>query len=122
LLCIQIDIEYDENMGEWKKLSHVIYQCKYHIVWTPKYRYRILQNEIAEFVERKIRIVSEWKGNRETNPTLVQEGVRPTRNLKKAFRYWDPITSCCTKRILEWQKLDPILFRLRHRRVMKERG
>jgi putative transposase len=48
-------------MGEWKKLAHVIYQCKYHIVWTPKYRYRILEGKIAQFVERKIRVVSEWK-------------------------------------------------------------
>jgi len=29
-------------MAEWKKLSHIIYQCKYHVVWCPKYRYRIL--------------------------------------------------------------------------------
>ena len=38
-------------MDKWKKLSHVIYQCKYHIVWVPKYRYRILKGPVKEFVE-----------------------------------------------------------------------
>jgi len=48
-------------MAKWKKSAHVVYQCSYHLVWTPKYRYRILQGEIKEFVERKIRSVCEWK-------------------------------------------------------------
>ena len=30
-------------MTKWKKLSHTIYQCKYQIVWCPKYRYKILK-------------------------------------------------------------------------------
>jgi len=38
-------------MAKWKKLSHTIYQCKYHIVWCPKYRYRILKGAVAEFVD-----------------------------------------------------------------------
>ena len=48
-------------MAKWKKSSHVVYQCSYHLVWTPKYRYRILQGDIKEFVEKKIRSVCEWK-------------------------------------------------------------
>jgi putative transposase len=48
-------------MAKWKKAAHVVYQCSYHLVWTPKYRYRILQGEIKEYVERKIRVICEWK-------------------------------------------------------------
>ena len=48
-------------MAKWKKSAHVVYQCSYHIVWTPKYRYRILQGLIAEYVEKKIRAICEWK-------------------------------------------------------------
>ena len=29
-------------MAEWKQLAHVMNQCSYHIVWTPKYRFWIL--------------------------------------------------------------------------------
>jgi len=50
-----------EKMAKWKKSAHVVYQCSYHLVWTPKYRYRILQGEIKDQIERKIKAVCEWK-------------------------------------------------------------
>lgn len=48
-------------MTKWKKLSHTIYQCKYHIVWCPKYRYRMLKGAVAEFVESNLRMLCEWR-------------------------------------------------------------
>ena len=48
-------------MSKYKKLSHVIYYHVYHIVWTPKYRFRVLEGKIKEFVEEKIRMLCEWK-------------------------------------------------------------
>ena len=38
----------------FRKLSHTLYECKYHVVFTPKYRYRILKGEVARYVEREI--------------------------------------------------------------------
>ena len=35
-------------MSRFKKLSHVIWHCQYHIVWVPKYRYRVLSGEIGK--------------------------------------------------------------------------
>ncbi len=35
-------------MSRFEKLAHVI--CQYHIVWVPKYRYRVLKNRIKEEV------------------------------------------------------------------------
>ena len=49
-------------MAKWKKIAHVVYQCSYHIVWTPKYRFRILEGDVAKAVEEKIRTICEWKG------------------------------------------------------------
>ena len=48
-------------MSTYKKLSHVIYYHVYHIVWTPKYRFRILEGVVKKGVEDKIRQISEWK-------------------------------------------------------------
>jgi len=48
-------------MAEWKKLSHIIYQCKYHVVWCPKYRYRILKSALPKSVEQTLRILCEWR-------------------------------------------------------------
>ena len=48
-------------MSKYKKLSHVIYKCDYHIVWVPKYRLRILKGVIKTLVEKGIRMLCEWK-------------------------------------------------------------
>ena len=48
--------------GKYRKASHVVYKCDYHIVWVPKYRFRILKGAIKELVEQDIRMLCEWKG------------------------------------------------------------
>src|SRR4030042_4205115 len=48
-------------MSKYKKLSHVIYYHVYHIVWTPKYRYKIMEGKLKEFIEENIRKLCEWK-------------------------------------------------------------
>ena len=48
-------------MAKWKKAAHVVYQCSYHIVWTPKYRFQILEGVVARLIEHKIRAICEWK-------------------------------------------------------------
>jgi hypothetical protein len=37
-------------MSRFRKLTHVIWHCQYHIVWVPKYRYRVLDGDLAEEV------------------------------------------------------------------------
>lgn len=59
-------------MSKYKKLSHVIYKCDYHIVWVPKYRLRILKGSIKALVERDIRSLCEWK-NCEVQELNIQE-------------------------------------------------
>lgn len=49
-------------MSKYKKLSHVVYKCDYHIVWVPKYRFRILTGQIKELVKRDIKMLCDWKG------------------------------------------------------------
>jgi putative transposase len=49
-------------MTKWKKLSHVVYQCSYHIVWCPKYRFRILKGNVGKATEETIRSLCDWKG------------------------------------------------------------
>ena len=49
-------------MSKYKKLSHVVYKCDYHIVWVPKYRFRILKDAVKDLVEKDIQLLCEWKG------------------------------------------------------------
>jgi len=46
-------------MSRFRKLSQTIWHCQYHIIWTPKYRFRIIAGEIANEVENCIRAFSE---------------------------------------------------------------
>jgi putative transposase len=48
-------------MGKYRKLSHVVYRCDYHIVFVPKYRFRVLTGAIAERMERDIRALAGWR-------------------------------------------------------------
>ncbi|MFC0877685.1 IS200/IS605 family transposase [Saccharicrinis sp. FJH2] len=47
-------------MPKYRKLTHCIYSCSYHIVWTPKYRFRILEGKVKEIIESRISQVCEW--------------------------------------------------------------
>ena len=49
-------------MSRFRKLSQTIWHCKYHIVWVPKYRLRILEGKIAREVSNCIRAFSERQG------------------------------------------------------------
>lgn len=49
-------------MSRFRKLSRTIWHCQYHLVWVPKYRYRILSGLVGEEVERCIRAFSERLG------------------------------------------------------------
>ena len=40
--------------SRFKKLSHTLYECKYHIVMCPKYRHRIFKDEIAEYAKQQL--------------------------------------------------------------------
>ncbi|MFO7761774.1 MAG: IS200/IS605 family transposase [Thermodesulfobacteriota bacterium] len=46
-------------MSRFNKLSQTIWHCQYHIVWVPKYRYRILEGRIREDITDYIRSYSD---------------------------------------------------------------
>ncbi|CAJ0999184.1 IS200/IS605 family transposase [Serratia marcescens] len=46
-------------MSRFQRASHVLWHCQYHIVWTPKYRFRILKGNVGKEVYRQIWILSE---------------------------------------------------------------
>ena len=48
-------------MSRFQKLSQTIWCCQYHIVWVPKYRFRILSGEVGREVANCIRTFSAQK-------------------------------------------------------------
>jgi len=49
----------EKQLSRFKKLSQSIWHCQYHIVWVPKYRYKVLRGELARDVENLIRVFSQ---------------------------------------------------------------
>ena len=39
----------------------MVYDCKYHFVWVPKYRFRILEGEIREALRKILEQLCNWK-------------------------------------------------------------
>ncbi len=39
-------------MSRFRKLSHAIWHCQYHLVWVPKYRARILGAEEKQYLKK----------------------------------------------------------------------
>jgi putative transposase len=48
-------------MKDFERLAHAVWQCKYHIVWCPKNRFRILKSEVGKSVRDIIKQLCEWK-------------------------------------------------------------
>ena len=53
-----------------RKNSHVQYDIEYHIVWTTKYRYRVIEGKIAERTRRLI-----VQGCNSKNVTIIKGSV-----------------------------------------------
>lgn len=45
------------------QLEHCTYECSYHIVWTPRYRGKVLGDMyIKQELKREIKAIARWKG------------------------------------------------------------
>lgn len=49
-------------MHEWRSLSQVRWDCKYHVVFIPKYRQKVLYGKLRRQVGRILRELSEQRG------------------------------------------------------------
>jgi putative transposase len=55
-------VERRDTLETYKQLSHTTYLCNYHVIFCPKYRFRILHGPLGQKVRALIRKVSQWKG------------------------------------------------------------
>ena len=59
-------------MSRFQKLSHVLWHCQYHLVWTPKYRYRVLSGPVHNEVHNCINIFADHLGCQ-----IVELSIKP---------------------------------------------
>ena len=58
---------------QFKKLAHSLYECKYHVVFCPKYRYKIMQDEVTNYITQQIYRLSSQKDGVEVVEVNVQK-------------------------------------------------
>ncbi|WP_083517093.1 IS200/IS605 family transposase [Alicyclobacillus shizuokensis] len=57
---------------EYKSNRNVVYSCKYHVVWCPKYRRKVLVNGVDERLKEILRAVAE-----ERRVVIIEMEVMP---------------------------------------------
>ena len=55
-------MNYPEVKKEYKHSSHLVYSCQYHIVFCPKYRRKVLTEEIAKRAKELFTQIAEENG------------------------------------------------------------
>jgi len=80
-------------MQEYKRGSHTVWDCKYHLVWTTKYRYQVLGGEVGQRCRELLREIAMSKEmiiyagsiNRDHVHMLI--GIPPQLSVSRAVQY-----------------------------------
>ena len=52
----------EEAVSRFRRLSHTLWHCQYHVVWVAKYRFRILTGAVKEAAEVGIQTICGYAG------------------------------------------------------------
>ena len=50
-----------DNIEKYRRQSHVTYDCRYHVVWVTKYRFKIIDKDIEIALKWMIKEICDWK-------------------------------------------------------------
>jgi len=62
-------------VSRFRKLSHTIWHCHYHVVWVPKYRYRVLTGPVGKAVGAGIQALCGYAGCEVVEMNVQREHV-----------------------------------------------
>ena len=80
-------------MANYKRGSHTVWDCKYHLVWTTKYRYQVLGGEVGvrcRELLREIAISKEmliYAGSINRDHVHMLIGIPPQLSVSRAVQY-----------------------------------
>jgi putative transposase len=80
-------------MEDYKRGSHTVWDCKYHLVWTTKYRYQVLGGDVGlrcrtllrEIARSKEMIIYAGSINRDHVHLLI--GIPPQLSVSRAVQF-----------------------------------
>jgi len=80
-------------MSRFRKLSHTVWECKYHVVWIPKYRYRVLTDQVRRYTHNAVRelcrrrCVDVLELNVQEDPIHLLASIPPSRAVSDVMGY-----------------------------------
>jgi putative transposase len=62
-------------LKHYRRLSHVTYDCRYHVVWITKYRFKVINEDIKLALKWSIKHTCDWKDINIIEGTVEQEHI-----------------------------------------------
>ena len=50
-----------DNLNKYRRQSHATYDCRYHLVWVTKYRFRVIDPDVEMALKWAIKEICDWK-------------------------------------------------------------
>ncbi len=72
-------------MSDLKKLAHAVWQCKYHIIWCPKYRFKIFKGALQRSVEEILQQLCDWKKLEVLEMSIQEDHVHMVLSIPPKF-------------------------------------
>jgi putative transposase len=57
-----VAVLYNKEQGMKRSLAHTVWECKYHIVWVPKRRRKVIYGKLRVEIGKILRRLCEYKG------------------------------------------------------------
>ena len=51
-----------DNLNKYRRQSHVTYDCRYHLIWITKYRFKVIDKDVEIALKWAIKEICDWKG------------------------------------------------------------
>jgi putative transposase len=80
-------------MEDYKRGSHTVWDCKYHLVWTRKYRYEVLGGAVGQRCWALLREIAQslelviYAGSINRDHVHLLIGIPPNISVLRAVRY-----------------------------------
>ncbi len=79
------------NIQEYEKLNHTVYDCKYHLVFIPKYRKRSLYGALRKVIGSVLRKLAESKGCKVLEGHVMPDHIHMLLTIPPKYRVSDVV-------------------------------
>ena len=80
-------------MENYRRGSHTVWDCKYHVVWTTKYRYEVLEGEVGRRCRELLREIAQslemviYAGSINRDHVHMLIGIPPHLSVSRAVQH-----------------------------------